>query len=207
MWWSLIEMTVLSEQRQPCDCPAEERKVSTLCPNVPMAEGRAIVEVLQQHQFTRQCVMSFRFLNFNSSFLNCRKSWASFASDSSNIRAKLKRIQEASSLRRTLNSIKTTTAIQLVNSPAFHEGTNKKNHSGWVMGGGVIRPRRCTGVWVYKAAPLCWAGRTPPAESGRWIWWRPHQGWRRLGHLLHTAGTSREKKTRSSTIFPTWLIQ
>lgn len=75
--------------------------------------------------------------------------------------------------------------------------------------GGVIRPRRCTGVWVYKAAPLCWAGRTPPAESGRWIWWRPHQGWRRLGHPLHTAGIRRyrrEEKRRRWTILPMWLI-
>lgn len=107
-----------------------------------------------------------------------------------------------------LSNIKTTTAIQLVNSPAFHEGTNKINHSGWVNNGGVIRPRRCTGVWVYKAAPLCWAGRTPPAESGRWIWWRPRQGWRRLGHLLHTVGISRcgRERNKKWTILPMWLI-
>lgn len=75
--------------------------------------------------------------------------------------------------------------------------------------GGVIRPRRCMGVWVYKAAPLCWAGRTPPAESGQWIWWRPHQGWRRLGHPLHTAGISRcrrEEKRKMWTILPMWLV-
>lgn len=64
-----------------------------------------------------------------------------------------------------------------VNSTAFRKGTDKKSQltlrffqteSGRVIGeGGVIRPQRCTGVWVYKAALLCWAGRTPPAESGR----------------------------------------
>lgn len=65
--------------------------------------------------------------------------------------------------------------------------------SGQVMGvtwSGVIRPQRCMDVWVYKAALLCWAGRTPPAESGQWIWWRRHQGWRRLGRPLRTLETS-----------------
>lgn len=64
-------------------------------------------------------------------------------------------------------------------------------------GGGVIRPRRCMGVWVYKAALLYWAGRTLPAESGRWIWWRRHQGWRRPGRPLHTAGISGHRWERT----------
>lgn len=72
-------------------------------------------------------VFCCRFFDFNSSLLDCRKSWATCASDSLNVRVKPKRIQEASSLRRTLNNIKTTTAIQRVISTAFHEGTNKKN--------------------------------------------------------------------------------
>lgn len=37
----------------------------------------------------------------------------------------------------------------------------------WARSGDVIRPRRCTGVSVYKAALLCLVGRTPPAGSGR----------------------------------------
>lgn len=64
-------------------------------------------------------------------------------------------------------------------------------------GGGVIRPRRCMGVWVYKAALLYWAGRTLPAESGRWIWWRRRQGWRRPGRPLHTAGVSGHRRERT----------
>lgn len=62
----------------------------------------------------------------------------------------------------------------------------------------VIRPRRCTGVWVYKAALLCWAGRTPPAESGLWIWWSRRQGWRRFGRPLHTASRDTPKKQKEN---------
>lgn len=127
MWWSLIEMTVLREQRQPHDCPAEERKVYTLCPSFLMTEGSVIVEDFATASIYTAVYYVVSFFDFKSSLLDCRKSWASCASDSSNIRVKPKGIQEASSLRRTLNNIKTTTAIQLVNSPAFHEGTNKKN--------------------------------------------------------------------------------
>lgn len=58
----------------------------------------------------------------------------------------------------------------------------------------VIRPRQCRGVWVYKAALLCWAGRTPQAESGQWIWWHRRQGWRKFGRPLHTVGEDKSPR-------------
>lgn len=62
-------MTVLREQRQPHDCPAEERQVYTPCPNVLMTQGSVIVEDFATASFTRQCIMLFRFLILTHLFL------------------------------------------------------------------------------------------------------------------------------------------
>lgn len=93
VWWSLNELTVLGAKRQPHDCPAEERKVCTLRPK--RADGGAVVEDVANSISSYGSVLFcfvflfffvLLFLIFISSLLNCRNSWATCASDSSNIR-------------------------------------------------------------------------------------------------------------------------
>lgn len=158
------------------------------------------VRAARLHHFLRQCIILFCFFIL-SNVLDCRNLSVACASDSSKHPFEHKRNPWSQQSPEDSRQYKNWQQwFNSVNSTAFRKGTDKKSQltlrffqieSGRVIGeGGVIRPQRCTGVWVYKAALLCWAGRTPPAESGRWIWWRRRQGWRRPGHLLHTAGIS-----------------
>lgn len=136
--------------RQPHDCPAEERKVYTLCPSFLMTDGSVTVEdfATASNHTAVYYVVSFSDLNSSELISSC-------ASDSSNIHVKPKQIQKASSLRRTLNNIKGTTAIQLVNSPAFHKGTNKKN-------------RLTQRFWLFQIVRLSdrWGGHKATAVHG-----------------------------------------
>lgn len=67
-------MTVLRVQRQPHDCPAEERKVYSLCPSVLMTEDSLIVEDFATVSIHTAVYYVVSFFDFNSSLLDCRKS-------------------------------------------------------------------------------------------------------------------------------------
>lgn len=75
-------MTVLREQRQPHDCPAEEREVCTLCPSLLVTEGSAIAEDFATASFLT-AVYYFVLFFILSNVLDCRNLSSACASDSS----------------------------------------------------------------------------------------------------------------------------